>query len=170
MTTTARRYTSAAARANVQIGAKAETLVAMRLQSLGFACICKIETGWNVVRKVDERTRQSRIVGAHPIRNVAGDLRAIVPVSGRSVLCEVKKRADDALSISCLELHQQTHLRNHHMAGGISLLAWVSKEGIAVMRWPIIGWVSGSPIYWPRACLLNLQAIPERPQPTTPAQ
>lgn len=146
----------------VKAGAKAEEIVALRLQAMGLLCVQKIETGWRIHRaqKPDGRGGlRSTIVGASPIRNVAGDLRAVVPKSGRSVLVEVKKRAD-TLAWNDLEVHQRANLTAHHQAGGISLVAWVPKWGVAIMRWPIVGLKPGSPLHWTTAQLLSVETIP----------
>lgn len=159
---TAARYGHAAQKARRQTGTKAEEIVALRLVSLGCVQVQRIETGWRIHRaqKADGKGgMRSVIVGASPIRNVAGDLRAIVPVSGRSVLCECKKRPD-ALGWHDFEDHQRASLTAHHQAGGISLIAWVASAGISVMRWPVVGFMPGHPLKWPTACLLNLESIP----------
>ncbi len=153
-----------AQRQRVQVASKAEEVVALRLRSIGFVCVAKIETGWHIIRKPVKDARGgmvSRIVGASPIRNVAGDLRAMVPGSGRSVLCEVKKRAE-SLSWSHFEDHQRYRLTEHANAGGISLIAWVSPWGAAVMRWPVSGFGHGEPLHWAGAQMRALNTLPER--------
>lgn len=111
-------------------GANAEALVRQRLLALGLCCVERIETGFKLTRI------NGKIVGAYPAAKVSGDFRAVVKGTGVSVLVEVKSRPN-ILRWSDMEAHQIKALDDHNVAGGVSLLAWVSRYGLSVMRWPI---------------------------------
>lgn len=123
---------------NVAMGAAAEFLVKRALERLGFGQLCRIETGWRVMRV------KGRMIVRGPMAKVAGDWRA-VGKNGQSVLVEVKHRAEK-LIYSDLESHQVRALDEHHALGGLSLLAWVHDQGAIIMRWPI-------PLLVPRSSL-----------------
>jgi hypothetical protein len=71
---------------------------------------------------------------------VQGDIRAVVPGTGQSVLAEVKTVKGDRLVFSKLRPHQVTALTEHAAIGGLSLLIWVTDYGnVYVLKWPIPG-------------------------------
>ena len=113
-------------RRNKMVGAAVEAAVAEYLRYLGLLHVCPIETG---MRKIGGKWMHCR--------NVAGDIRALLP-GGRSVLVEVKKR-DDVLQWSDLRDVQVRNLDEHARAGGLSLIAWRHARGISVLRWRPIG-------------------------------
>lgn len=110
-----------------------ETIGGSVLASMGFGMIEPIETGFH-------RTYQNGRLVLVPKAKVAGDLRAIVPGSGRSVLVEVKRYAGK-LQHSKLTLAQHSKLREHDRLGGISLLIWIddASDQIFVLRYPVPG-------------------------------
>ncbi len=126
-----------------KVGAGAQAVVHQRLVAAGYLHVCPIETGWSVRRAFNARTGTSKIVGATPVRKVAGDFRAVQSGTGRSVLCETKWRPD-VLEWSDLETHQVANLNEHLAAGGISLLAWVSRAGATLYTWPVPGFGPGT--------------------------
>lgn len=144
-------------------GASAEAVVRLRLLALGLRCVERIETGFRVKRA------GKKIVGASPLAKVSGDFRAVVP-GGTSVLVEVKSRPDAivngerkpaVLCWSDLDDHQRAALDAHNHAGGISLLAWVSSHGIAIMQWPLppSDFRFGQSLAWQSAARLNINRI-----------
>ena len=142
---------SAIGRRNKRQGAAAEAHARDLLLFLGLAHVQVIETPWRVVRQ------GARIVSATPVRSVAGDIRAVIPGSGRSVLAEVKRR-EERLVYSDLEDHQVASLNNHAQPGGLSLLVWIAPgAGAWVMQWPIFGFVPRSSLTPEAAQLLALQ-------------
>jgi len=70
---------------------------------------------------------------------VAGDIRAIVPGTGQSVLAEVKTVEKDRLYFSKLRKHQVANLDIHTGFGGLSLLVWITYGKVFTMQWPIPG-------------------------------
>lgn len=133
-------------RRNRKSGEDAQDLVANRLTHAGLVMVEPVETGFRLQRKFDSATRTSRIIGASPAARVAGDFRAVVPGTGRSVLVEVKWRQDGQLSLSDFEAHQGRALTTHGAAGGLSLVAWVTPAGVELLAWPIAGLVKGKPL------------------------
>lgn len=145
------------AQASVRMGRQSENVVDLFLARLGVRMIERVETGWKVKRARDELSGSSKIVGAKPAHKVAGDRRGIIPDTGRSVLVEVKYRADGTLSLSDFTIGQAASLREHQILGGVSLAAFVCNEGVAVMLWPIVAMTYGHPITWEVAQALALQ-------------
>lgn len=134
-----------AARRSKVIGNGAELVIRSRLILKGLRMPERIETGWDITRGPG-----GKIVGASPLAKVAGDWRAvwsrILPpfgTVGQSVLVEVKYRTEPRLAFSDPKPHQREALDTHAEAGGLSLLAWVWPGGVAIMRWPIPGFVRG---------------------------
>ncbi len=119
------------ARRSQRLGADAEQIIINRLKSAGFKQVVPIKTG---MIKVGRKWIHAE--------KVAGDIRAVGP-AGVSVLVESKYRTEDVLVWSDLETHQVRHLDEHHAAHGISLLAWSSPMGIAILRWPVFGFGPG---------------------------
>jgi hypothetical protein len=135
-------------------GASAEAIVRARLMSMGLRCVERIETGFRVKRV------GKKIVGASPIAKVSGDFRAVVPFSGVSVLVEVKSRPG-VLCWSALDEHQRAALDAHNNAGALSLLAWVSSHGVAIMQWPLppSDFMHGHSLQWASAQRLSINTI-----------
>ncbi len=130
------------------LGEHGHALIEHRLRALGFGQIERIETGY--------RRRAGRYVAC---RRVAGDIRAVVPGSGRSVLVECKFR-DDLLPFHALAKHQEQALRMHHQLGGISILGWTSRKGVLILQFPIQGFGPGVALTWEHAAPLNLKEMP----------
>lgn len=128
-------------RARQRHGADAEVVVRARLISAGFAMVERIETG--------HRRCGMRWV---PCARVAGDFRA-VGAGGQSVLVEVKARPH-RLPYSAIETHQSVALSLHALVGGLSLLAWVGADGIALMDWTTVRLVPGDSLSWADAVAL----------------
>ena len=112
-------------RANAKRGDRTEEQVMALMRGMGFVCCRLIHTGWRIHRV------GGKIVSATPKAAVVGDIAAILP-GGRSVLVEVKDRPE-RLSYSDLEEHQHSALIEHQRQGGLSLIAWKSSEGLALM-------------------------------------
>jgi len=87
------------------------------------------QAGYLLVEKVEApRTR-----GGIFLRTCSGDFRAVEP-GGRSVLVETKFR-DRPLRKSDFRPHQIAFLQNHHSAGGLSIVAHVSRNGCRLIPW-----------------------------------
>lgn len=164
-------------RANTIRGDHAQQLVAYTLRAAGFGMIQPIATPWRVTRRYDPKTKTSKIVGASPKGAVFADFMAVVPGSGRSVIVEVKLRADGVLSLSNFGKHQIAALDEHHKLGGLSLVAVVEGGRVNLLQWPISGLAKGAPVHlfydkhglgnfgpllWPRA---EPAAAPELEEP-----
>lgn len=117
---------------NRKAGNAGEAIAALELRRRGVEMVEPMPTGWGIIRK------GNRIVSAYPLAPVSGDFRGVMPVSGRSVLVEVKTR-DGSLPYSMLESHQHAALQRHHDLGGLSLVVWVHDGIVSVMRYPIAG-------------------------------
>lgn len=130
-------------------GQAGEIAALYQLRYLGFVLIEAIETGWRVKRA------GKKIIGATPLRKVSGDFKAMTP-GGRTVIVEVKARPE-RLQYGDLERHQVDALTSYHSHGGIALLIWRHEKGIAVMRWPVFGFVAGTSISIDHATTLNLK-------------
>jgi hypothetical protein len=133
-------------------GAASEEVVRLRLVHLGFLLVEKVETPWRIVRGPG-----GRVVGAHPLRRVSGDFRAVRP-GGQSVLVEVKWRDDGPLSWGDLEPHQQAALGLHRSAGGLSLVCWCCPSGLSMFepsKAVAAGWRKGQPLQWTVARALS---------------
>lgn len=148
----------ARAQANVSEGKAGETVFCHMLNFMGCACVRRIETGWRVKRV------NGRIVGASPMRAVAGDIAAVIPPAGRSVLVECKRR-DGRLVWSDLEDHQHRALAAHAGNGGVSMLGWISGRGAYLLDYAELIGFGGAPahlrkgkgISWDVAALLAIQ-------------
>ncbi len=127
-------------RSNVRKGDDAQEIIGHRLRFHGLKMVARIETGFKIVRTA------GRITGAYPISKVAADWTAIVPGTGQSVRCEVKARRDDQLSLSDFEVHQIRDLEEHGQLGGLSLVGFVGSASVAILRWPIAGFLIGKPL------------------------
>lgn len=137
-----------------KVGHDAEAIVAARLRSIGLLCVERIETGFRVKRF------GKRIVGASPMAKVSGDFHAIAP-GGSMVIVECKWRPE-ILQFSALDAHQVAALDRYTAAGALALLAWVHRGGVAVMRWPVPGFVPGSSLAPHVASSLNITSIKEK--------
>lgn len=134
---------------NTVLGEAAQLVVKHALIHRGYHCVESIETGWKVHRV------GNRITGAHPIAAVAGDFTALAD-GGRGVRVEVKRRDGDTLGINELEPHQQRSLTDYDRHGGLALVAWVRGGGqVAIVRWPVVGWITGHPLRWEDAVRLD---------------
>jgi len=139
-----------------QRGRSGEQAAAEWLRYMGLQHVVSIETG---MRKIGGEWRHAR--------PVAGDIRAVIPGSGRSVLAEVKAR-QNALVWSDLAVHQPVNLDEHARAGGVSLLIWRHRSGVAVMLWRPPGFGPGQRMTVPQAEALSLPRFfwqGEIPQP-----
>ena len=136
-------------RANAIAGDQAQHVVGHRLRALGFRCVERIETGWRVKRV------GGKLIVAGAMAKVAADWTA-VGADGRSIRCEVKRRLEDSLAWSDLEPHQVVKLNEHAEAGGWSLLAWVSRHGVAIMDWRRVGMKPGASLPWAEAELYDI--------------
>ena len=123
-------------------GAAGEDAAELFLNSAGFRSVVKINTGWKVIRWLNMKTRSAVIA---PVKKVQGDFRAVIPLSGVSVLVEVKSRSPK-LSLSWFEPHQIEALNDHFTVGGLSLVAWVIEPDVFLLEWPIPGLKKGSPL------------------------
>lgn len=151
-------------RANTIRGDHAQTLVAYALRAAGFGMIQPIATPWRVTRRYDPKTKTSKIVGASPKGTVFADFMAVVPGSGRSVICEVKLRADGVLSLSDFARHQIAALDEHYKFGGLSLIGLVIGGRARLVEWPVKELSRGGPVKflmplhiepWPRTAVAH---------------
>jgi len=120
---------------NKRKGTACEKIIMNVLQSRGACQVQEIETGWRKVRKQVKGKWTELII---PKKKVAGDIRAVLPPDGRSILVEVKNRPEKLL-YSNLESHQHQRLKEHDLFGAISLLAWIFTGGLSIMQYPIEG-------------------------------
>ena len=124
-------------------GAQAEAMATAQLRLLGVEMIETIHNGWKVIEWVNRLSGLARVV---PAEKVSGDRIGILPGSGRRVLAEVKTGEEDRLPWSRLQPHQHEALALNEALGGVSLLVWVTREGIVnVMHYPALleaGWQS----------------------------
>lgn len=143
-------------RRNHAKGENGQMIIRIRLQQLGVLLVEPIHVGWKIIRC----HKTSRIIDARPLEKVSGDIRAVLP-GGRSVHCEVKKKAD-RLSWSDFDDHQIKALDAYRAAGALALVGFVWEfdgGGHAVMTWPIPGLAPGKTLSVPQAKMLNLKAI-----------
>lgn len=153
------------AKANREAGEAGQRIVAAVLRNLGVARVEPVHTPWRLKR------RGGRIVGATPMAKVEGDLRGIIPPTGRSVLVEVKSRVSDdparpqavVWSWGDLEEHQHEALAGHAKAGGLALVGLVWPGGVAVVVYGDAidyGWRKGKPLTVDLVEALALRALP----------
>lgn len=107
------------ARASQKTGKIAEQLCEIALKRAGYRLVEKVEA---------PRTK----TGIY-LRTCSGDFRA-VENGGRSVLVECKFR-DRNLRKSDFRPHQIESLQDHHNAGGLSIVAHVTREGCRLIHW-----------------------------------
>ena len=122
---------------NKKVGDFTESLVQAALNRLGFVLVEKVNTPWCPVRQ------GGRIVSAFVKDKVSGDFRAVEPGTGRSVLVESKASDTDTLPWSRFEPHQVIALNQHHMANGLSMIAWVRQGVVHLIEWPVPGFQHG---------------------------
>jgi len=156
MEESAREANRSRGKQNKRLGKSSEDAVLLRLLALGIQQVCKIETGWTVIFKM------GKPVKAFPIAKVAGDFRGILP-GGRSVLVESKAHMgkDHNLRWSDFDEHQFANLMQHHVFGGLSLVAYTNPYGLEIMRWPIPSFAQGKSIDPITARVLNLTRLPK---------
>lgn len=121
-----------------QIGKRGQDLAAAALRQLGIEMVEQIGTPVILI-PADKRNRSFCVVWGE---KVSGDHRGILP-GGRSVLAETKTILDRNLRWSDLREHQPERLSEHARHGGLSLLVWVHRTGVHVMRWPVVGFAPG---------------------------
>lgn len=144
---------------NRKVGEASEEVVAGRLRDLGALQVVSIDVGWRI-----QRQPGGKIIGATPKAKVAGDVRCVLP-GGRSVLCEVKWTSAVApgaplvLNYGRLDKQQVDRLNEHHQAGALSLLAWVSPGTCFLLRWPVAGFRPRSSLSFQAAAGLNLTSL-----------
>ena len=132
------------ARSSKRKGDQSEGVIMDLMHCLRFTCIRKIETGWRIKRSHITH----KIMGASPIKAVAGDIRAIFG-DGRGVLVEVKHRADNMLSYGDLEDHQHASLLEHQKSGAMSLVGFSCSLGVLLFEYQdpeLSMWSKGRPL------------------------
>lgn len=143
---------SLAQRRRRAMGAHVEQVVEHRLRGLGLAMVERVHTG------------MAKIAGRYVhTRAVAGDFRAVLPPSGRSVLVEVKHRDEATLKPSALTPGQTLTLTENELAGGLSLLVWARGLEFAIVPWSccrmyLVGDADGTrePLRWETAQAISL--------------
>lgn len=119
--------------ANQRAGKNAEDLARYILANYGIRMIEKIATPIKIVER-----RKDGFVRIVYEEKVSGDIRGLIPPTGRRVLAEVKKR-DRNLRKSDFEEHQRDALDDNAMYGGLSLVCWMHPNGMVILEWPIPG-------------------------------
>lgn len=119
-------------RRSQKIGKQGEDLVSLKLRSMGFLRIFKLN--------------ESRTATGIRTRKVPGDFSAIQPKTLMAVLVEVKSTESDRIEFSRLEKHQVEELNDHTGIGAPGLLALVFGDSVHVLRWPIEGFKRGTSI------------------------
>lgn len=109
-------------RTNQRTGRMAEKLTEIALRQRGYLLVEKVEA---------PRTK----TGVY-LRTCSGDFRAIQP-GGLSVLVECKYR-DRPLRKTDFRHHQWASMKEHHGAGGITLVAHVTRYGCSLIRWHLL--------------------------------
>jgi len=109
------------------------------LFAIGLERIRPIHRSWKVKRA------GGKITAAFPDAKVDGDLSAVIPPYGRSVLVEVKSR-ERRLTYSDFEPHQIAAMTDHIKHGGVALVVWWNDDGLRIMRWPVTGLAPGKGI------------------------
>lgn len=142
-TMTAQEYRQQRGANSQRTGASGEDAAAIALGTIPtLREVTRIHTGWKVLRfrrRARGGSNSSQLAEIIPYSKVAGDFRAVVHGSGRSVLVEVKTREDRNLRWSDFEPHQLQRLQAHTDAGAIALVVWVHCSGVYVLRWPVPG-------------------------------
>lgn len=136
------------------IGAVGEQIVEAELRRRGVRSITAVGKAAKIIT-IRQGGRALRVGGRqayHVIfaERLAGDYHGLY--NGRGVRVEVKTHTgSDRLRHSALRAGQAESLSEFNDDGGIALLAWVTSEGVAIMRWPIDGFVSGTSLALERA-------------------
>ena len=149
------------------IGASGENLAKLRLHGIGVDMVEKIGTPMKLLALSTRIQSSLRRMGCNPKNvfrivfgeKVSGDHRGIISESGKSVLAETKTILDRNLRWSDLRKHQPERLDVHHLYGGISLLVWITNDGVYVMEWPVPGFGPGRSISLDRAKELEVDDI-----------
>lgn len=119
------------AKKSQRVGSDAQAIIVHRLRAFGMRLVEQVATPSMLLR------RGGKIVGQAFTQKVSGDIRAVMPPNGVSVLCEVKFRPD-LLALSDFKEHQRRALCEHWMAGGLSLVAWMNTHGLAIMEYHVL--------------------------------
>lgn len=140
----------------VKQGAAGEEVARVVLEQLGLVRIQKIETGFKVVRWIDQK---KNIGIVFPFRSVAGDFTAM-DITGRSFLIEVKTKNDKNLTWTSFAEHQIESL-NDHAQYGVSLVVFVFRlsPGYSILQWPIEGFKKGKGLTIERALKLSINSL-----------
>jgi len=119
-------------------GAVGEKIARLMLQTMGVEMIEKISTPYVVTH----RGKNGWIKIAHS-EKVSGDIRGIIPGSGRRVLVEVKARENNLRKSDFTgkdrDYHQLRKLQENHALGAISLIVWIHPYDNLILRWPFDG-------------------------------
>jgi len=117
------RSRSLVSRQSQRTGADFELVVCHRLRLLGCVEVEQVATPMRKVRGVWVRSAK-----------VSCDVKAILPPSGRAVICECKLRPGGTLQWSDLADHQHRRLRNAADAGALAVVAFTDAvNGIELM-------------------------------------
>lgn len=111
------------------VGAAGEELAAKVLAGRGVRMVERIATPTKLIR--------GRMIYS---AKVSGDHMGILVPSGVRVLTEVKTIHDRNLRWGDLRSHQPERLSLNKEFGGVSLLVWVSGDGVFVMDWNFPSW------------------------------
>lgn len=124
-----------------QIGKHGQDLAAAALRQMGIEMVEQIGTPVHLIPYSGSRSPGAayRVIYGE---KVSGDHRGILP-GGISVLAETKTILDRNLRWSDLREHQPERLSEHARHGGLSLLVWVHRTGVHIMRWPVLGFAPG---------------------------
>lgn len=152
--------------ARKRAGDVAEEMVRADCIRRGFVMVEQVHTPFGV-------TKDGR---RYAKAKVSGDVRAVLPPHGTSVLIEVKKR-DQTLAWSDLEhsdgTHQSDELDKHLAAGGITEVAWVDRGVLHSIQWARfreIGFGPGRSVTWNGSDIeitaRAKRSTSARPQPT----
>lgn len=142
---------------SAKLGKQGERIAHLNLNLLQIKMILKIPNSWRIIGKTSKRGVYKCVAG----NKIEGDFRGILP-NGRSVLIEVKRRNTKTLSFSALANHQIARLDQHSELNGLSLLVWIRENDLFglsayIMKWPIVGFESGSTISVSKADALYRQ-------------
>lgn len=131
-------------RTSQSLGAAGEQQAISALHRVGVNMVEHVGTPVKLIPVNSEMTRRGvyRVVFGE---RVAADHRGVAR-GGISVLAEVKTCFGRNLQWSDLEQHQIESLTEHDQLGGISLIVYVTDNGIHVMRWPVVGFGHGKGI------------------------
>lgn len=119
-------------RRSQKVGKQGEDLAALKLRSMGYLRIFKLN--------------EARTAKGIRVRRVPGDYSAIEAGTLRSVLVEVKATESDRIEFGRLQDHQVRELNEHTEIGAPGLLVLVFKDSVHVLSWPIEGFERGTSI------------------------